>query len=285
MRAYVPQPTSSFLHILRTQESDVQDPALPPAWRPVQLALARVLSLSIEKGGKRCEPHKELVDGLPYRHNASLKKLLMVLYYHQVQELVGKMDNAGADTKSQIAILGELAEPLQRYSKYLSCPTLCIWILIAIPAEAVEAVGAHPFELDPVRRHLCNLFGLPSVNTGKTLFGESPIPHSLEFQSRNPLVVFLNYIRRIIRERELEASTYGAVDILARSVIAFAGGLILIAPLVIMTFLNTNIKGRLIVFCCFVGAFAALVGFFTRATNQEVLAATAIYTGVLALAV
>ena len=42
----------------------------------------------------------------------------MVLYYYQVQELVGKMDSAGADTKRQIDIVGELAEPLQRYSKY-----------------------------------------------------------------------------------------------------------------------------------------------------------------------
>ena len=94
----------------------------------------------------------------------------------------------------------------------------------------------------------------------------------------------LDYIRRIIKEKELEASTYGIIDIVARQVTAFAGGLILIIPLIIMTYLG-EIRNRIIVFCCFVGAFAALIGYLTRATNQEVLAATAIYTGVLALAV
>ena len=35
MRAYVPQPNHGFLHILRTQDSEAQGAALPPAWRPV----------------------------------------------------------------------------------------------------------------------------------------------------------------------------------------------------------------------------------------------------------
>ena len=146
-----------------------------------------------------------------------------------------------------------------------------------------------------MRRLLCKVVGLPSVKTGKTLFGESPVHTGLEFQSQNPLVIFLrkishplvaslDYIRRIIKEKELEASTYGIIDIVARQVTAFAGGLILIIPLIIMTYLG-EIRNRIIVFCCFVGAFAALIGYLTRATNQEVLAATAIYTGVLALAV
>ena len=50
----------------------------------------------------------------------------MVFYYHQVQRLVGDMDNAGADTKKRIGILKDLAEPLQRYSKYLSRSALYI---------------------------------------------------------------------------------------------------------------------------------------------------------------
>ena len=44
----------------------------------------------------------------------------MVSYYHQVQELVGEMNSAGADSKKQKEILGKLAEPLQRDSKYIS---------------------------------------------------------------------------------------------------------------------------------------------------------------------
>ena len=119
LKAYVPQPASPFLHILRTQRSGVQGSALPPAWRPVQLALARVLSLPIKPGAKTCEPCTELVDGLPTRYNPSLKKLLMVMYYHQVQQLVGEMNSAGVDTKKQEEILGKLAEPLRRYSKFI----------------------------------------------------------------------------------------------------------------------------------------------------------------------
>ena len=124
LKAYVHQPTSAFLHILRTQRSGVQGSALPPAWRPVQLALARVLSLPIRPGEKTCEPCTELVDGLPSRYNPSLKKLLMVIYYHQVQELVGEMNNAGPDTKKQKEILGKLAEPLRLYSRFICLPKL-----------------------------------------------------------------------------------------------------------------------------------------------------------------
>lgn len=120
LKAYVPQPPARFLHILRTQHSGVQGSALPPAWRPVQLALARALWLDIQPGEKTCMPCTELVDGLPDRYNPSLKKLLMVLYYHQVQELVVEMNSVGADTKKQKDILTRLAEPLQRYSKSIS---------------------------------------------------------------------------------------------------------------------------------------------------------------------
>ena len=120
LKAYVPQPTARYLHILRNKPSFVQDSALPPAWRPVQLALARALSLPIKLGENYHQPSTELVDGRPSRYNPSLKKLLMVLYYHQVQELVGEMNSAGADTKKQRDVLGKLAEPLQRYSKSIS---------------------------------------------------------------------------------------------------------------------------------------------------------------------
>lgn len=120
LKAYVSPPTASFLHILRTPPSSFQVSVLPPAWRPVQLALARALSLRIKLGVDTHEPSTELVDVLPHTHNPNLKKLLMVLYYHQVQGLVGEMNSAGANTKKQREILEKLAEPLQRYSKYIS---------------------------------------------------------------------------------------------------------------------------------------------------------------------
>ena len=136
----LPPPSASFLHILRTRRPGIQAAALPPAWRAVQLALARALSLPIHAGendaGKNDagendahEPCTDIVDGLPHRYNHSLKKLLVVLYYHQVQELVGEMNTAGADTERQQDILRELAVPLQQYSTYISLSTLYVLVI------------------------------------------------------------------------------------------------------------------------------------------------------------
>lgn len=149
LKAYVPQPTASFHHILRTQRSGVQGSALPPAWRPVQLALARALSLPIKPGEKTCEPCTELVDGLPYRYNPSLKKLLMVLYYHQVQELVEEMSSVGADTKKQREILRKLAEPLQRYSKYISLSTPYMWVINSYTSGSSGSHWSPPVRVRP----------------------------------------------------------------------------------------------------------------------------------------
>ena len=146
----------------------------------------------------------------------------------------------------------------------------------------METAGAHPFELDPIRTSLYNLFDLPSINTGKTfLEGPTHMP-DVRIRSANPVILILDHIRRSIRKRGLEAFIHGAIDIFARQVIAFAGGLILIIPMILMTFLTRH-HTRLIVVCCFVVVFASLIGIFTRATNQEVLAATAVYTAVLAV--
>ena len=150
------------------------------------------------------------------------------------------------------------------------------WLLTAIPAEAVDAAGAHPFESDLIRRGLYKLFDLPFTTTGKNRLADSRV------QSRNPLKVILQYIGRCIRKRRLEAFIHGAIDIFARQVVAFAGGLILIVPVILMSF-KVDLNNRLIIMSCFVAGFAVLIGIFTRATNQEVLAATAVYTAVLVL--
>ena len=120
-------------------------------------------------------------------------------------------------------------------------------MLTAVLAEAAEAAQAYPFELDPIRRTLCTFFELASLITG----GGFEI-----------------------------TSAYGAIDMFARAVMAIAGGLILLVPVILMTFLTAH-HARLIIACCFVVMFAALIGIFTKATNQEVLAATAVYTAVL----
>ena len=155
------------------------------------------------------------------------------------------------------------------------------WLLTAIPAEAVEAAGAHPFESDPIRSSLYSLFDLPFITSGKTFF-EGPHMPDVRIRSTNPVIIILDHVRRSIQKRGLEAFVHGAIDIFARQVIAFAGGLILIVPMIAMTFLTAH-HARLIIVCCFVVLFAALIGIFTRATNQEVLAATAVYTAVLAV--
>lgn len=110
----------------------------------------------------------------------------------------------------------------------------------------MEAAGAYPFELDPIRRTLCTFFEA-------TFY---------------------------LRGRGLESFAYGAIAMLARAMMAIAGGLILLVPVILMTLLTAH-HARLIIACCFVINFAALIGIFTKATNQEVLAATAVYTAVL----
>ena len=132
----------------------------------------------------------------------------------------------------------------------------------------MDAAGNRPFESDPIRRSLHKLFDLPFITIDKSgVF-------------ITPLKVVLNYVGRGIRRLGIESSIRGAIDIFARVLIAFAGGFILLVPVIMMTFLTAH-HARLIIACCFVVMFAALIGIFTRATNQEVLAATAVYTAVL----
>ena len=140
----------------------------------------------------------------------------------------------------------------------------------------MDAAGAHPFESDLIRRSLYKLFDLPFLTTGEGHLGDSRV------QSHNPLKVVLHYIGRCIRGIGFESIIYGAIDIFARQVIASAGGIILIVPVILMSFIGGE-NDRLIIMCCFVLGFAFLIGICTRATNQEVLAATAVYTAVLVL--
>ena len=70
------------------------------------------------------------------------------------------------------------------------------------------------------------------------------------------------------------------IDVGARQLVAGAGGLSLIIPLIMMTLL-TSVAARLSIVCCCVVGFSGLIGIVTRASNQEVLGATAAYTAVL----
>lgn len=146
----------------------------------------------------------------------------------------------------------------------------------------MEATGAHPFESDPIRRSLYNFFDNPFVTTGRSSFEDPPLPPGRIRRLVDPMIIVLQYLKRSIRKRGLEAFIHGAIDIFARQVIAFAGGIILVIPVILMNFI-TGRNNALIIMSCFVVGFAVLIGIFTRATNQEVLAATAVYTAVLAL--
>ena len=72
----------------------------------------------------------------------------------------------------------------------------------------------------------------------------------------------------------------GSIDKMARIIIAYMGGTILVLPLIMMT-LFTSVAARLSIACSCVAVFSVLIGFFTKASNQEVLGATAAYTAVL----
>ena len=114
---------------LRTTVSDNFFPRsrLPEAWRTTQLALARGIKVSWIKRGCQdavkdtsCDLIGDDTDSL----NGALKDLLTTLYYHQLVQLVGEVDDAGADVNKQRSILAKMAEPLRRYSKFYPKQTL-----------------------------------------------------------------------------------------------------------------------------------------------------------------
>lgn len=70
------------------------------------------------------------------------------------------------------------------------------------------------------------------------------------------------------------------VDKLARLVVAVAGGAFLLAPMYGLTFMQTQ-RDKLITVGLFVLFFAVVVALASKATNQEVVGATAAYAAVL----
>ena len=70
------------------------------------------------------------------------------------------------------------------------------------------------------------------------------------------------------------------IDKLVRQLVALVGGLSLVVPVIMMTFL-TSIAARLSIVCCASLGFSIFIGIATKASNQEVLGASAAYTAVL----
>jgi len=69
-------------------------------------------------------------------------------------------------------------------------------------------------------------------------------------------------------------------DVVPRFLIANIGGATLLVPMIIMSF-ATSKAAHLIVTCIFVLGFAFVFSISARATNQELLGATAAYAAVL----
>jgi VIT1/CCC1 family predicted Fe2+/Mn2+ transporter len=70
------------------------------------------------------------------------------------------------------------------------------------------------------------------------------------------------------------------VDNLARCAMGLVGGISLLAPLLIMTYV-VETRYRLIVVCLFVVLVTVLLSLLSKASNQEILGAVAGYTAVL----
>ena len=71
------------------------------------------------------------------------------------------------------------------------------------------------------------------------------------------------------------------VDKMARFIIAFAGGAALVVPMLIMNLPSTNKTKSLITVSLAVTLFATMISLAMRASNTEILVATATYAAVL----
>ena len=103
-------------------------------------------------------------------------------------------------------------------------------------------------------------------------FTESELPF------RAQLTVVMNAID--ISKRLKFAGKSNAVDTIARIIFGIVGGLMLLVPLVVLTFIENN-HYRLLAATFFTLAFVLVIAGFSNASNQELIAATAGYTAVL----
>lgn len=71
-----------------------------------------------------------------------------------------------------------------------------------------------------------------------------------------------------------------SVDMVARLLVAVTGGAFLLGPMYALTFMRAQ-RDRLVTVGLFVVVFAVVVELASKATNQEVVAATAAYSAVL----
>ncbi|CAF9925861.1 hypothetical protein IMSHALPRED_006802 [Imshaugia aleurites] len=232
--------------ILRTDSEN----KLPLQFNSTQVAIARALDIrthSVENVSR--VGHSFFSDG-GKRWGKGLKELTALLRYYELQRSLKAMDNGATDANLQDDLLVRVAESLQRY----------------LDAEAACEPQAR--SSDMVRASV-KLLIKPFMNF--ILAGKFGIDMWLHGRFRTV------WSEQIDDEK---ATLDAVVDVLARQIIAFLGGLCLVIPLIMMTFL-TSVGARLAIVCCCVLLFSFFIGIVTKASNQEVLGATAAYTAVL----
>jgi hypothetical protein len=57
-----------------------------------------------------------LSNGLPNKYSIPLRRLLVVMYHNQLQQLLQEINEAGPDAVRQKVVLERMIEPLQQYS-------------------------------------------------------------------------------------------------------------------------------------------------------------------------
>jgi len=114
---------------------------------------------------------------------------------------------------------------------------------------------------DPVRRRFQMLFGPVDGENDRTQpFREGEVPPSLG--------------------KPTPSQINARVDKAVRYLVSYGGGLLLLAPMYILSFVHTQ-SYQLIAVTLFVLSFATIVGMITTGSNSEVLAATATYAAIL----
>lgn len=98
--------------------------------------------------------------------------------------------------------------------------------------------------------------------------------------TRTPGVSGLEDHSKQIRDRPFTVAISPAIDNLARFAIALVAGVFLLVPMIILSYIRSK-KYCLITTCLFVLVFAAIASLATKASNHELLTATATYAAVL----
>lgn len=250
--------------ILRTDRRD----RLPDSFNSTQVALAHGLGIGMRLVGEVSRPRGSDFFDQYKDARSGLKELAALLHYYELQQSMKAVDDAGTNATLQGQLLVPVARSLQRYCESPACGDM---INITLIIHAVDSEAA----LEPSARN-------PDVVRASVKWLIAPI--------RNIIIAIVNLTIATSTSTysslfspsgaDAEAIVDTIVDVLARQIVALLGGLCLVVPLIVMTFL-TSVGARLAIVCYCVFNFSFFIGVATRASNQEVLGAAAAYAAVL----